>query len=63
MPLTIGTQLGSQEMTALLPLLGIIATRAQELELRLPSDQSYDFYGKCGSKDLRNPLVLPLQDS
>jgi GNAT superfamily N-acetyltransferase len=47
-------------------LLGIITDWAhqQEFELLLvwPSDESYDFYGRCGFKDLRDPLVLPLEE-
>ena len=39
--------------------------RKQEFELLLvwPSDESYDFYGRFGFKDLRDPLVLPLKES
>jgi GNAT superfamily N-acetyltransferase len=48
-------------------LLGIITewAREQEFELLLvwPSDESYDFYGRFGFKDLRDPLVLPLNGS
>jgi GNAT superfamily N-acetyltransferase len=47
-------------------LLGIIIdwARQQDFELLLvwPSDESYDFYGRCGFKDLRDPLVLPLEN-
>jgi GNAT superfamily N-acetyltransferase len=47
-------------------LLGIITdwARQQEFELLLvwPSDESYDFYGRGGFKNLRDPLVLPLKD-
>lgn len=39
--------------------------REQDFELLLvwPSDESYDFYGRSGFKDLRDPLVLPLKEN
>ena len=48
-------------------LLSIITDWAREqgfeLQLVWPSDESYNFYGRFGFKDLRDPLVLPLKDS